>query len=366
MLLYWWHNMLELTNESNWVAGIYEDWDSKREPQLTIVFKASFEFDLKGNLQPLPEDDLIESDQHVGDPQATGLLEVSEIAPYKQGSEFYLYGTARPERENMTAMEVGVGIFFNKKSQWKKVLRIFGERKWKKTMVNYIHDEPGFVEEIPLSYEHAFGGTNPDNVDDVYEANPVGMGYNSDQRNLLSDQLPRIELGSNFMMTPMQKLIPAGFAPLPVFWEPRVSDTGALNEDPEAQGGCPYTKEAKACLHNVAPLDQRFSTPFTGGEVLHLRALVAEVDHKKTVQIVLPELHPQLYTIINDEVETLSPVCDTLIVDTDQKTLSMIYRVGIPWPVDNPQTGWVVLKDLDSVELPYDKEGRDAPRMASN
>ncbi len=357
--------MLELSNQSGWAAGLYEDWNSNLEPQLTVVFKSTFQFDQNGKLEPLPDEVLIEADQHTGDPEKTGLLEASEIAPFKQGSEFYLYGTARPERDKMTAMEVGVGIYFNEKSQWKKVLRVFGERKWAKTMVNYIHDEPGHVEEIPLSYEYAFGGANPNDDDDVYEANPIGIGYNSDQRHLLSDQLPRIELGPNFMMTPMQKLTPAGFAPLPVFWEPRASDTGAPSEDPMENGGCPYTKDAKACLHNVASIDQRFSKPFTGGEVLHLRGLLAEVSHKKTVQVVLPELHPQLYTIIHDEANTLSPICDTVVVDTDKKTLSMIYRIGIPWALDDPRTGWVVLKDLDSVELPYDKEGRDAPRMAS-
>jgi hypothetical protein len=118
-------------------------------------------------------------------------------------------------------------------------------------------------------------------------------------------------------------------------------------------------------MHNVAPYDQRFKKPFIGGEVIHLRALVPDVSHKKAVQIVLPGLRPQLYTIINNEVESLSPVCDTVVINTDEMTLSMIYRAGISWRLTDRRKGWVVLKDLELEELPYDKEGRDAPRMAS-
>jgi hypothetical protein len=233
-------------------------------------------------------------------------------------------------------------------------------------MVNYIHDEnPQPVEEVPLSYEYAFGGTNPADELDVYEANPAGMGYNSDQRNLINNELPRIEIGPNFMSSPMQKPVPAGFGPLPVFWEPRASDSGEPVEDPVSQGGCPYSKTAKRCLHNVAPYDQRFKNPFIGGEVIHLRALVPGVSHRQTVQIVLPGLRPQLYTILDNKTESLTPVCDTVVINTDEKTLSMIFRAGIPWRMTDRRKGWVVLKDLELEELPYDKEGRDAPRMAS-
>jgi hypothetical protein len=261
---------------------------------------------------------------------------------------------------------VGVGILFTDGREWKKVLRVFGERKWKKTMINHQHDEqPGFVTETPLSYEYAFGGRNPNNSEDEYLANPVGIGYNSDQRNLFCDQLPRIEVGPNYMTTPMQKPVPGSFAPLPIWWEPRSSEIGLPVEDPMEQGGCPYSKTAKDTLHNVAPLDQRFAKPFLGGEVIHLRALVKDVSHRKTIQLVLPELHPQLYTIIDNKAELLAPVCDTVVVNTDEKTLAMVFRAGIPWRMTDRRKGWVVLRDLDFVELPYDKEGRDAPRMAS-
>jgi len=358
--------VLELQNNSAWQAGLYPGFNHKLEQQMTAVFKVSYRFDNQGQLTPDNEIEIVGIDEYSGDPLTSSLKAASEIAPFKEGGEFYLYGTAKPEREGLVAMEVGIGILFNNKKQWKKVLRVFGTRKWKKTMVNYIHDEPGAVEEIPIIYENAFGGAHPDNVDDVFEANPTGIGYNSDQRNLLSDELPRIELGPDFMMTPMQKPTPAGFGPLPVFWEPRVSDIGPLAEDDIAQGGCPYTKAAKKCCHNVAPYDQRFKKPFQGGEIVHLRALATDISHKQTIQVVVPELHPELYIIINNEVETLLPVCDTIVINSDEKTLSMIFRAGIPWRKTDRRKGWVVLKDLDCEELPYDKEGRDAPRMASN
>lgn len=358
--------MLELANQSNWVAGLYPGWNHAQQYQMTAVFKAGFSFDEHGQLTPLaPDYTLIETEQHATDPFSSGLVAASEIAPFKQGGEIYLYGTANPERDNLVAMEVGMGILFTDGREWKKILRVFGRRRWKKTMVNYIMDEPGYVETIPLQYQYAFGGGNPHDDDDSYAANPIGLGYNSDQRKLQCEELPRIEIGPSFMTTPMQKPTPAGFGPVPVFWEPRRSEIGEPVADPFAQGGCPYDRTAQKSLHNVAPHDQRFNKPFVGGEVLHLRALLPAVSHKQTVQIVLPALQPQLYTIINNKAEALSPVCDTVVVNTDEQTLFMLYRAGIPWRVTDRRKGWVVLKDLEIVELPYDKEGRDAPRMAS-
>ena len=359
--------MLEFANQTIWPGGLYPGWDAKQCAQLTAVFKVTYEFNERGQLLALPEQPpLVEADEYSGDPLQSSLSAVSETVPFKQGGEFYLYGTAYPDRENLLAMEVGVGILFPNGQDWKKVLRVFGERKWKKTMVNHQQEpHPGFVKETPLSYEYAFGGRNPNDVQDEYLANPIGIGYNSDQRNLVCDELPRIEVGPNFMATPMQKPSPAGFGPLPVWWEPRTSEIGLPIDDPMEQGGCPYSKTAKDSLHNVAPLDQRFAKPFQGGEIIHLRALVKDVSHQQSIQIMLPELHPQLYTIINNKTELLTPVCDTVVVNSDEKTVSMIFRAGIPWRMTDRRKGWVVLKDLDFVELPYDKEGRDAPRMAS-
>jgi hypothetical protein len=358
--------VLELANQSNWVAGLYPGWDHAQQFQLTAVFKAGFAFDEYGQLTPLaPDYAIIEADAHHANPLATGLIQANEIAPFKQGSEIYLYGTAIPERDNLIAMEVGMGLSFDDGREWKKILRVFGPRKWRKTKVNYIMGEPGYLEAIPLQYEYAFGGANPDNDDDAYAANPIGMGYNSDSRKLLSDKLPRIEVGPSFMTTPMQKPVPAGFAPLPVFWEPRRSAIGEPVADPFTQGGCPYDRTAHKSLHNVAPRDQRFTKPFDGDAVLHLRALVPGVSHKTSVQITLPKLHAQLYTIIDNKAESLSPLCDTVVVNTDEKTLFMIYRAGIPWRMTDRRKGWVVLKDLEMVELPCAKDGRDAPRMAS-
>ena len=358
--------MLELANQSNWVAGLYPGWNHEQQYQLTAVFKAGFAFDEHGRLTPLaPDYAIIEADSHHANPLATSLKQAGEIAPFKHGSEIYLYGTAIPERDNLIAMEVGMGLLFTDGYEWKKILRVFGPRKWQKTKVNYLLGEPGCVEPIPLQYEYAFGGANPGNDDDAYAANPIGMGYNNDRRKLLSDELPRIEVGPGFMTSPMQKPVPAGFAPLPVFWEPRRSEIGEPVTDPFVQGGCPYDRSAQKCLHNVAPRDQRFNKPFDGGEALHLRALVPGVSHKTNVHITLPRLQPQLYTIIDNKAALLSPLCDTVVVNTDEQTLFMIYRAGIPWRMTDRRKGWVVLKDLELVELPYVKEGRDAPRMAS-
>jgi len=339
--------MLELDNKTNWQAGIYPGWSKDKSYQLTVVVKASYKFDVNGKLVLMEEQPEIEQcDQYSKKPLESSLRSVHEIAPYKHQSEIYLYGTAYPPHENITAMEVGMGLMFNDGHEWKKVLRIFGKRMWKKNMINYILSNPETITEpVSLSYENAFGGSHPENDEEFCETNPIGMGFNASTKQLINTELPEIEIGPNYLTSPVQRTIPAGYAPLAVNWEPRRSEIGKIESDPVLQDGYPYTDEAKSSLHNAAPVDQRFSQFFQGGEILHLRALLKDVPHNVTTQIILPELSYQLYTIINNEARLLSAVGDTVVVNTDEQMLSIIYRAAIPWKIEDRRQGWVVLKE---------------------
>jgi hypothetical protein len=341
--------VLELSNQSLWAAGIYPGWSAKREPQLTVVFKAAYRFDTEGRLTPLmPVPALIEADAHHGDPETTGLCEAAEIAPFKEGGELYLYGTAYPPRPDLNAMEVRVGLRFRDGTRWEKTLRVFGPRRWKRFLLHHSLGVLGPVEPTPLRYEYAYGGSSPRDEDQYCPENPAGTGFNVHAGRLISDTPPRIEVGPPFIDAPMQRATPAGFGPVPAFWEPRATDAGEPVEDPEAHGGCPFGEDARPTLHNAAPPDQRFPAPFSGGEVLSLRGLFKGQPARHDVLLDLPALAPQLYTVFGESTERLHPVCDTLVINTDERTLAMIHRAAIPWRPDDPRRGWVILKNPDA------------------
>ena len=344
--------MLELINNSHYKAGLFSGWDQQRAYQMTLVVKESYNFSIDGELS-LPEcqPDIIEVDEYLDTPLNSSLKKVNETSAFKQGSELYCYSTAYPPGKNIQVMEVGLGVLFNDKTEWKKVLRIYGDRHWNKTMLNYVMSKTSILNNpIPIVYEYAYGGHHPVNDEYEWALNPVGIGYNHSSRNLLSYRIPNIEIGPNFITSPMQSNEPAGFSPLPLFWEPRASSTGSIKDTPNDgsdfsdsnESYCyPYGHDALATLHHVAPEDQWFTQPFTGGEVIHLRGLVENVEHQKTVKLIVPEKRFTSYSIINNDALWIAPVCDTI---------SLIYRASIPWNIFNDKQGYVVLDDVSDVD----------------
>ncbi len=339
--------MLELDNRSAWAAGLYPGWSLKAERQMTLAFKACFAFDAKGQLTPVEPTPVIEeTDRYYGEPGQSSLAAAGETVPFKQGSELLLFGTAHPPKAEATVAEVSVGLRLANDRFWEKTLRLFGPRRWEKGLLGLSFSKPGPLASLPLRYEYAYGGCDPNHEEKLYPQNPVGVGYSEKGWRVNGMPLPQIEIGPKFITSPSQRGVPAGFGPIPSFWEPRIAAYEKLDHEALAWGGCPYPADAPAGMHNAAPLDQRFDQPFQGGETLRLKGLVegAPLDG---LLLNLPRLKPDLKLVVAQEVKTFPSACDTLVIDTDLKQIHLVWRAPIPWSLSDKRTGWVVLTDLD-------------------
>ncbi len=338
--------MLELSNKSNCVAGLYPGWNQNREPQITCVMKRGFSFDQYGKVTPLnPTPDIIEVDEYFEEPHKSSLIEVSEISSFKAGSETYLYGTAYPE-DNKCAMEVECNINFNDGKRWNKKLRVTGKRHWNKILLGYVMSKPELLSPTAIQYENAFGGHNPENEKESFIYNPVGKGFNKASGwKVMNLELPSIEIGPKFLKSPPQQQQPAGFSPLPEFWEPRKKEIGEIHPSPEEQGGCPYTSKTKISVHNVAPLDQRFPMPFVGGEKIALRGFFDNAVSSRIVEFEIPNINLDVSLLIANKKTKLSPVFDTIIINTDKFEFYTICRLGIPWELLDTRSAWVLLSE---------------------
>ena len=339
--------MVELDNRSAWTAGLYPGWSRKGERQMTLVFKAGFAFDAKGTLTPLATPAAIEeTDRYFGEPGRSSLAAAGETVPFKQGSELLLCGTAHPPKADATVTEVAIGLRGANDRFWEKTLRVFGPRCWEKGLLGISFSKPAPLSPLPLRYEHAYGGCDPNHDDTRYTQNPAGVGYSDKGWRVGGMALPQIELGPKFISSPTQRVTPAGFGPLAPFWEPRSQTFENLDHEALAWGGCPYPADAPAQMYNAAPLDQRFDQPFQGEETLRLKGLVDGAP-RDGLLLNLPRLNPDLKLVRGKRVESLQPLCDTLVIDTDACQLSLVWRVGIPWSLRDQQTNWLVLTDLD-------------------
>lgn len=341
--------MFQLENRTDWSAGLYPGWGRNRQRQQTLVFKVGYSFDLAGNLSPLPQPPIDEADRYRSDPETSSLIAVGEIAPFKQGGELLLHGSAHPSEPGESVLRVLVSLRQRNNEFWSKELRIFGSRSWKRKLFTAMPSAPEPIgEPVPLVYENAYGGTDPANPEQTFLANPAGVGFS--QRGLRTKglSLPQIECGPNFISSPASRVPPAGFGPLAPHWEPRCKAKVDIDTEAIEFGGCPWVKEPPESLYNTAPLDQRFERPFEGVLTLKLKGLLA--DAPQDVLIHLPEIKPLIQLDMNGKDSEHQALCDTLIVHTDPREIHLIFRCALPWSHTHNEEGLVTLRDLVAEE----------------
>ncbi len=347
--------MLQLDNQTSWAAVLFPGWGRNRKRQQTLVFKVGYTFDKLGKLSSLPEPPIEMADIYSEKPESSSLLIASEVAPFKKGAEILLSGSAHPSQAGESIMRVEVGLRQGDKDYWKKELRVFGPRTWQRRLLTVLPGkaEP-ITEPVPLTYEKAYGGSDPSNPEETFLENPAGVGYSLRGLRTKGLSLPRIEIGPRFISSPAGRVQPAGFGPLAPHWQPRCKDLMEIDAKKAESGGCPWAKEPPESLHNTAPLDQRFTQPFEGEMSLSLKGLVA--DAPGGVLINLPALQPKVLLKNAGMITELQPLCDTLIVQADRQQIFLLFRVAITQEIETNAASIVHLIDPDTEEREETKE----------
>ncbi|WP_181919353.1 DUF2169 domain-containing protein [Alkalilimnicola ehrlichii] len=334
--------MLELVNDSPWQAGLYSGWDRQAQFQQTLVIKAGFSFDDAGLLTPLtPSAEIQTADAYHGEPEDSSLAAADESVPYKEGGEILLTGTAHPPRPGVRAMETELALARADAAPWRKVLRIVGRRQWERRLLMWLPSDAVPLEPLPLRYEYAFGGKDPKRGA-VDERNPAGRGYAKYGRVQKDQPLPQIEQGPKFITSGSHQPEPAGYGPLAPRWASRRMHTPTADNEAVTLGLPPYKGPLPALQHNAAPPDQRFPAPFIGGETLRLRGFFPTT---RTVELTLPTIVPRVRFVLDNQAESVRPVCDTLLIDTDRHQLHLLWRSGFAWSPTSRKVGWVFVSE---------------------
>ncbi|MBU1424473.1 MAG: DUF2169 domain-containing protein [Gammaproteobacteria bacterium] len=354
--------MHDLNNESPWQATLAPGYSHRREQLAMVIIKAGYAIDVEtGALTPLKKKPAIEAaDQHEGDPLKSALKAAGESSPPKVGGEFYILGaTLALPNVDTTAAEASVTLTYGNGRQFDKTIRAIGKRQWQGTWMLPSAGKPEPLTAISLGYENAYGGSDeeagPKEKQPTYLANYAGKGYLADAKRCSGAELPQLEIAP-FINSPSDRPQPAGFGPVPVFWQPRRAEQGTPDLEAAKRGGCPYGPDAQATMHNSAPLDQRFPNPWQGGEILTLTNILAGLQYGKTCRITLPRNTPQLTLIENGMSKPLSSVCDTFWIDAQKNRLFMIYRAAYPMRLAKPTRGWIVVSDAQATTSAAQRE----------
>lgn len=197
--------------------------------------------------------------------------QVGEGAPIdlwmpKQNGEVLLWGKAvAPNNTPLKKMEVGLGL-----GDIRKTLAVHGRRHWLPGLLSgYLSDAEHFSE-MPLSYNHAFGGAG-------YALCPIGKGYNANRRIDAGEtvELPNVEFPDKPILHPDDTPLPTSFMPVDITW-PAYTPKGTYDNHWFKHRFPAMPLDFDWNAYNLAPLDQRIAGYFRGDEALHLAGFHAD------------------------------------------------------------------------------------------
>ncbi len=290
------------------------------------------------------------ADTYWGAPETSSLRHESDLAAFKPATDIVIQGHARsfgsaPAVQWIAGLALGPLV---------KAVRVTGPRAWEKSLLGFWKlGVPQAATEIPLQYELAYGGYYPDprDADQIvqYDANPAGCGFVSKERMRLNTPIaaPQIEDPHQPIKDLNSSYMPQGFGPISRLWQPRLARAGTYGAQwrtdhyPDLppdfsntfyNGAHPDLVWRGAAAGDAAALQ---TTPsafthlprfVTGNEPLSLIGVFPE----GRMDTALPGYRVQAEAVNHAGVHrSLSPLLDTVIIDVDTRTVSLVWRITL-------------------------------------
>ena len=308
--------------------------DEELRPVVVTVVKATYSFDLDGSLT-LAEEQLpvkLSGEPWTKAPVSSYKYE-PEVALCKLATDVVLIGHAHPPAAGMTQMDVGIKV-----GPVQKLARVFGDRFWVWTSQGVMLSRTAPLAPVPLIWENAFGGRDPANSTperELFEPrNPVGTGFGTP---LTKDgdhlKLPNIEDPKQLLTRYGAVARPCGFGFVSPDWEPRAAFAGTYDEIWNSTRKPLLPVDFDRRFFNAAAPELTAPGYFRGDEDVTL----LNTTPSPRVGFYLPGVPPPACEVIvrNRPDTPVRTNLDTIIVNTDDRTVTILWRGYTPIP-DGP------------------------------
>jgi hypothetical protein len=242
---------------------------------------------------------------------------------------------------------------------WTKTFVVSGDREWSGRGTAARLTAPRPFLSMPITYERAFGGTNPDEDHrekaDAYRLNPIGCGYHP-AGPTAGARGPNTEEADDPVLVPDGSYRPMSFGPIGRNWAPRVALAGTYDEQ-WLETGFPFLpSDFNDDYYQAAPRDQQVPYP-QGGEEVRLLNL----SHEGSQSFRLPRVEASITLAPRyRERERLNPVLDTVVIEPAERRFTLSWRASVPlrrniFEIDEVVVGAVndrFVKDRDGLPLP--------------
>jgi hypothetical protein len=352
--------MMEYRNLTQFPSLAYEAVDQYDEEFHVAVMRITMEIGPDGALAVAGEQPpLAVTDDYYGEMHKSSVKQESDLAPYKPRCDVIVIGTAyAPGLTPVPRFEAGIRITGS--FEVDKRLTYTGPRFWEKQEAGWVLTEPLPIVSLPLRYEYAYGGAcriekedpaaarieaayrlspeqrqqHPDGPDNApvahtaYDANPIGAGYIEDwylkAKGVTRIPAPQIESPDEPITELGKHYAPQGLGAITRAWLPRRDLCGTIDEAFVASDRW-LPEDFDFAFWNGAHPD--LQTPWLkGDETIELFNI-----GEKHVRLTLPGSKPYALARLEDgQIVPLDFALDTLLIDTDQRRLTLLYRLLLP------------------------------------
>jgi hypothetical protein len=255
-------------------------------------------------------------DDYYGDPAASSIRRPSDIAPFKPNAEFLLIDPVAfqyaPTVKWYPRIRVG-----DLDVKW----QVSGPSRWRRTILGWAFEQPQPVCEVPIKFEHCYGGVD---CDKVFDANPVGVGFVSRKTSSNVVECPQVWFFDDNPLSPWHDYLPAGGTAIAPAWQPRRQFGGTYNTA-WRDNRWPYLpKDFLFDFYNAAPKNQQQSQYFKGNEIVEISGFKG-ADY---IRIQLPgNIRPGL-KIQGSSKETYIAMLnlDTILINFDDQCVEVVFR----------------------------------------
>ncbi|MFO0758406.1 MAG: DUF2169 domain-containing protein [Byssovorax sp.] len=242
----------------------------------------------------------------------------------KPGTDVLLVGTATPPADRpVTEMDVSLRV-----GLLDKALRVYGPRVFYQGVLGVAPGPPGRLEPTPLIWELAYGGRDESITDRwaVEPRNPIGMGFAVDRNRLIGTLAPPIEEARSPLSGP--RAAPGGFGPIGPDFEPRQRYAGTFDERWRRERAPVLPADFDVRHNSVAPPGLWSATPLLGNEPVEVIGATPE----GVWRFKLPPYEPSFASVIQGVRKEHETHLDTFLIDADERTVELTWRVCIPLP----------------------------------
>lgn len=321
--------MLEINNRTSFKSSVVPGMDKDGHDYAAVIIKGTFAIQSNNR-------DLTISDEQVpinfediffGEPGQSSIKYGSDASLTKKGSDIVLIGNAYTNSGNRKWVDVSVTV-----GHINKTIRVFGDRRWYRSLGSWRASQPIPFDKMPLLYEKAFGGkdlshTNPARHG-LDKRNPVGTGFcvSDNKKHLEGLPLPNLEDPRAYIKSWKDKPNPACFGFIGHDWLPRVKYAGTYDETWQKER-CPLLPgDFDDSFFNSAHPDLTSDAYFKGGETVQ----VVNASRSGNVSFYLPRISFDISMWIKGKKKVHVPKLDTIIIEPDDLRVIVVWRATVP------------------------------------